>query len=166
MELTLTRILLALSLSFIGCGAPSDEDARQPAAWLPTGEDFGAGVTLDQLSDFQDVVKHPEKYARDPVVIRGRVSDVCQKKGCWMVLQEGDSTVRIHFKDYGFFVPKNCSGQMAYVEGRVKREVISERTARHYAEESNRGDPAGIHGPQAVVSLEASGVRLIPPARS
>ena len=166
MELTLTRILLALTLSLIGCGAPDSEDAREPAAWLPAGEDFGAGVTLDQLSDFRDVINHPENYAMDPVLIRAKVSEVCQRKGCWMVLREGESAVRVRFKDYGFFVPKNCSGQVAYVEGRVKREVISERTARHYAEESNRGDPAGIRGPQAVVSFEATGVRLLSPAGS
>ena len=166
MELTLTRILLALTLFLSGCGAPDNESARVPMAWLPAGESFGAGVTLDQVSDFRDVITHPDNYSGNPVLIRAKVSEVCQRKGCWMVLREGASAVRVRFKDYGFFVPKNCSGKVAYVEGRVKREVISERMARHYAEESNRGDPAGIHGPQTVVSFEATGVRLLSPSGS
>jgi hypothetical protein len=161
MELTLTRILLTLTLALAGCGLPTHPVARESAIPLPPGEDFGAGITLDSVSEFRDVIQHPESYSEDPVVVRAKISEVCQRRGCWMVLRDGDSEVRVRFKDYGFFVPKNCSGKVAFVEGRVKRDVISEKMAKHYAEESKRGDPSEIRGPQSVVSFEASGVRLV-----
>jgi hypothetical protein len=78
-----------------------------------------------------------------------------------MVLSDGQASVRIRFADYAFFVPKDCRGKQAYVEGRVKAEEISEEEARHYEAESSDGDPSKIHGPQKIVSFTATGVRLV-----
>ncbi len=167
------RILIAAVVT-IGLGATAPEapesEVDKPGVAeqtperetaIPPGEDFGEGLTLNRIADFGDVLHHPESYAGQRVLIRARVYDVCQKKGCWMVLRDGDSQVRVRFKDYGFFVPKDCTGQLAYVEGVVKAEKISEKTARHYAKESGRRDPSEIHGPQQVVSFVATGVRLV-----
>jgi hypothetical protein len=128
---------------------------------VPAGEDFGAGITLTEISDFGDVVSDPAKYADTPVLVRGTISDVCQKKGCWLVLSEGDQHVRIRFADYAFFVPKDSRGKQAYVEGRVKAETLTEEEAHHYAAESIDGDPSSIGGPQEVVSFTATGVRIV-----
>jgi hypothetical protein len=83
-------------------------------------------------------------------------------KGCWLMLSDGDHAVRIHFTDYAFFVPKDCSGKLAYVEGSVKQETLSERDAKHYARESQDDDSPEIRGPQDVVSFTATGVRILP----
>ncbi|MEL6846739.1 MAG: DUF4920 domain-containing protein, partial [Bacteroidota bacterium] len=42
------------------------------------------------------------------VKISGEVQAACQAKGCWMTLPLADgSNMRVKFKDYGFFVPKD-----------------------------------------------------------
>ena len=158
------------------------KSAAEPLAKLPAGQDYGAGITLADLSDFEDVLSQPEKYAGSPVLIRGRISDVCQRKGCWTVLRQGEEQVRVRFLDYAFFLPKDCSGKEAYVEGIVAVETLSEKMARHYASESRQEasesqqkasesqpeasdsrseDPASIHGPRQVVGFTASGVRIV-----
>lgn len=142
-------------------GAPAGERAQARAAGVPLGEDFGAGLTLDRVLDLRDVVSDPDVYAAGPVLVRARVYDVCQRRGCWMVLRDGKAEARVRFKDYGFFVPRDCTGQLAYVEGTVATEVLPEREARHYAEESIRDDPAKVDGPQRIVAFEATGVRLV-----
>jgi len=141
-------------------GAGGARAAAQAAA-LPAGEDFGAGLTLTEVDDLSDVVRQPELFADRPVLVRARVYDVCQRRGCWMVLRDGDAEVRVQFKDYGFFVPRDCTGQVAYVEGRVTTQEIGASETQHYAEESLRGDPGGGEGPQRVVAIEATGVRLV-----
>ena len=150
----LAAVLLSLATAV---GAMAGEGALD----LPAGEDFGAGITLSEISDLGAVVSDPAKYAGTPVLLRGRISDVCQKKGCWLVLGNGADQVRIRFADYAFFVPEDCRGKRAYVEGRVETETLSEREARHYAAESIDGDPAAIRGPQEVVSFTATGVRIV-----
>jgi hypothetical protein len=84
---------------------------------------------------------------------------------------DGDASIRVRFKNYGFFLPTDSSGRTAYVEGVVKIEMLSEKQARHYASESeaseseasesNSGEAESIHGPQREVGFVASGVRLV-----
>lgn len=131
-------------------------------AELPAGADYGAGLTLEVITPLNEVVAHPDTYADRTLLVKGRIRDVCQRKGCWMVVTEGDSRMTVRFADYGFFVPKESSGKDAYVEGTVAVTEISEDEARHYEEESAHGDPSKIQGPQRVVSFTATGVRLVP----
>ena len=109
-----------------------------------------------------DVYSKPDDYAGKTIRLDGKIQDVCRKKGCWMVLRDGDAEVRVKFKDYGFFVPRDSSGREVIMQGVVKAETISEEVAKHYAEEG--GDPEKakeIHGPQTVVSFVATGVEIL-----
>ena len=73
-----------------------------------------------------------------PFKVSGVIEEVCQMKGCWMTLRnESGSTIRVTFKDYGYFVPKDISGKMVIVQGEAVRETIDEEEARHYAEDGN-----------------------------
>jgi len=130
-------------------------------AEVPAGEDYGAGLSLDRVTPLGDVLASPDRYANETVLVEGRVVDVCQKKGCWTVLREGEVQVRVRFEDYGFFLPRDSMGDRAFVEGVVRVEVLSEKEARHYAAESRQGDPARVVGPQREVGFVASGVRLV-----
>ena len=134
----------------------------EPESVLPDGEDYGAALTLEELTPLHEVVSRPELHADRTLLVKGRIRDVCQKKGCWMVLTDGESEMRVRFADYGFFVPKDSSGKDAYVEGRAVAEKISEKKARHYEAEASNGDPSKVQGPQRVVSFTATGVRLVP----
>ncbi|MGE3801554.1 MAG: DUF4920 domain-containing protein [Candidatus Kapaibacterium sp.] len=102
-----------------------------------------------------------ESLYNNVVNVQGTISDVCQKKGCWMVISDGKSQMRITFKDYGFFVPTDCSGKFVTVQGVVSVEEIPEDLAKHYAEESKGENPDEIEGPQRVVTMVATGVRMM-----
>ena len=146
------------SMVFVLAAAPAGSEG--PPA-IPSGDDFGAGLTLQQVTPLSVVAARPDEWTARPVLLHGRLSEVCQRKGCWTMLQDGDQTVRVRFKDYGFFIPTEASGREAYVEGTVKVSVLSEAEARHYAEESPSGDPDAIHGPQREIGFTATGVRLL-----
>jgi hypothetical protein len=151
---TLPLILLVTILSVpLTAPAQSTED--------PTG-DFGAALTLSQDSavSVSTAIASPELHSR-PVLVLGSIADVCQKKGCWMVVSDGQAQMRVTFKDYGFFVPMNSSGQQVLIEGVVSEQEISEELAKHYAEESRSENPEDIQGPQKVITMVASAVRII-----
>jgi len=93
-------------------------------------------------------------------LVRGTIVDVCQKRGCWMVVSDGTSRMRITFKDYGFFVPTDSDGQNVLVQGIVSVQEIPEDLAKHYAGESAGEDPDEIEGSQQVITMVASGVRF------
>jgi hypothetical protein len=116
MRICLSRLLLLSAfLLLLGCAPQSDG--------LPKGEDFGAGVNLLQATPLAEIIGDPARFADAPVLIRGQVTEVCQKKGCWAVIREGDEHVKMRFEDYGFFLPKDCVGAEAYAQGSVSVEA-------------------------------------------
>jgi hypothetical protein len=98
------------------------------------------------------------------IALQAKVADVCQMKGCWMVLTDGTRAVRTTFKDYGFFVPKDLAGRTVVAEGVLTRETVDEETRRHYAEESKQsaGQIAAIRGPSDEYTFIASSVTVRP----
>ncbi len=140
-------------------------------AWLATAcvplglqaaaRTFGKAILLKKSVSLGEALKNPEKHKTQRVLLEGRISDVCQMKGCWLMLSEGDQAIRIKFEGYSFFVPKDSRGKKARVEGRLIQQTISEEMARHYAEEqSAKANLSTIQGPQRVVTLEATGVEI------
>jgi hypothetical protein len=141
-------------LACLGLGATG-------AAALELGTDYGAGLSLARVSPLAKVLAAAERHTEEPVLIQGRISEVCQRKGCWTILVDGNASIRVRFKDYAFFLPTESGGRHAYVEGVVRIETLSEKQARHYASESETGSPESIHGPQREIGFVASGVRLL-----
>ena len=100
-----------------------------------------------------------EVNAGRTVAVRGPAAEVCQSKGCWMVLADGARSIRVTFQDYGFFVPKDIAGKTVVVEGVLSRRPLSVDEAKHYAEESGTPTPSPV--PRDEWSLVATSV-LVP----
>jgi hypothetical protein len=121
------------------------------------GAHFGAPFTDAKIVSLADAIAKPEAYAETAVKLRGKVLDVCQAEGCWLVMSDGERDMRIHMKGHAFAVPKDIGGKTVVVEGLVEKKTISEAQARHLAEEGS-GDPEKIVGDQTIVRMMATGV--------
>jgi hypothetical protein len=126
---------------------------------------FGAPLGDSPKVALADLVKDPAAWSGKTVKTEGVVSAVCQGSGCWMTLKSGDQSVRVTFKNYGFFVPIDSAGATAVMEGVFSVRTIPEATAKHYAEETPGGKPDAIKGDQKELSFVASGVELARPGR-
>ncbi len=96
------------------------------------------------------------------VTMRGMVSDVCSKKGCWMTLPlSNGEELMVRFKDYGFFVPTDASGE-AIVNGLAYVSETSLADLRHYAEDAgaSSAEIEAITEPKINYSFMADGVLL------
>ena len=112
------------------------------------------------------LLKDTKKHEGKPIRVKGKIQDVCQKKGCWLLLTSDKKTMRVRFKDYKFFVPTNAKGYTVILEGQAKATEISEKLAKHYAEESGNKEAAKkIKGPQKTVAFTATGLRLEKPKK-
>ncbi len=96
------------------------------------------------------------------ILIHGVVSEVCRKMGCWMIIKDGATVVRVTFKHHDFTVPKNTTGKHVVIEGELTERSISETEARHYAEDAGKGKKqvAAIVGEHKEYVFEANGVRI------
>lgn len=148
--------------------AKAKPKSKLPPLGAPAGV-FGEGVKLQKALRLRDVAKNVDAVKGKTIRIDGLLRDVCRKKGCWVVLKDGKHEVRVKFKDYAFFVPRDATGRRAILQGVLSTKTISEAVAKHYAEEG--GNPAAaksIKGPQTVLSFMATGAevlgkRVLPP---
>ncbi|WP_395375308.1 DUF4920 domain-containing protein [Marinicella sp. W31] len=83
------------------------------------------------IGDFENVVG-------EGMVFTGEVTQVCQKKGCWMVLTNGDMFARVDFDNHSFFIPKNTQGQ-ARVYGELNLKKLSEEKLKHLESDGATG---------------------------
>ncbi len=100
---------------------------------------FGAAVTKDGALDVKllsDKLKNEKELF---VKIKGDVVAACQVKGCWMTADLGNGkSMRIRFKDYGFFVPKDSGGKQFYAQGIASWSETSVAELQHYAEDAGK----------------------------
>ena len=84
----------------------------------------GTPLSLGELMGDND------KYLDHEVLVETRIAKVCQKKGCFFVAQQGASTARVTFKDYGFFNPTDSGGKDVVLWGTFSRKSVSKEEAK------------------------------------
>ena len=122
---------------------------------------FGAKIDEKGAVKPAEFLKSIEGKEQMDVKLEAKIVTVCKKKGCWMDLDLGNgTTMKVRFKDYEFFVPKDADGKMAIVDGFAKFEEKDVETLRHYALDAGKSEDeiAAITQPEESYSFEASGV--------
>ena len=122
----------------------------------------GAAISKDaKRVPLAQVLETPQDFTKEPIVVEGLVEASCQNKGCWMevVPEAGKAGVRVTFKDYGFFVPKEVKGMTARMEGIVEVKTLSKEEADHLAGEGAKVNRAE-DGTAREISFVATGVEL------
>jgi Domain of unknown function (DUF4920) len=97
------------------------------------------------------------------VTVTGTVAGVCQAKGCWMTFKlDNGEEMTVKFKDYAFFMPKDCSGKTAVCHGKAFLKTTSVAELKHLAEDAGKSKKAiaKIKKPKQEVRFEADGVTL------
>ena len=118
------RILLpALLIAAIGL-AHANEPTRYGKP-LPTTK---AVPVAEAVAGFDKLAGTPQRYS-------GRITQVCQAEGCWMVLEDNGQAARVMFKDHAFLVPKDSSGR-AEVVGVLSRKELTPEQVEHLKEDA------------------------------
>lgn len=154
--------LIILCLFAISCqndAKPPKSDTKGSGSVMYFGEKISAdGATpVDSLKALMGSNKEMN------CKLEGTVDAVCKKKGCWMEITKTDgSTMRVTFKDYAFFMPKDCEGKTAIMDGIAKLEVTSVADLKEYAKDDGQSQDQinAISTPQEELVFEAKGVIL------
>ncbi len=130
------------------------------------GKHFGATISDKGAISYDALLTKLEKAeSLEDVKVRGEVSGVCKKKGCWITLVSKDPAKEemfVKFKDYGFFMPKDIEGKTVVMRGKAFKETTSVDELRHYAEDNGESQEAidKITEPKVELKFLASGVIL------
>lgn len=131
----------------------------EPVETTPEYETFGTPMDFSIAKvALNDIAMNGDRYTAKTVRVVTRVSRVCQKKGCFFIAQQGNSVVRVTFKDYSFFVPTDISGKRVMLVGEVEARDVTPEKAEHLAEDL--GEPEATIEPGREYVIVASSVRV------
>ena len=138
----LTLLVLLSSLAMVAM-------ASEPATY---GEPLPADGKVVPISV---AAADADAYAGVPHRFSGRITEVCQKEGCWMMLEDNGEAARVIMKDHAFAVPKDARGS-AEVHGVLSVKELTREAAEHLAEDSGRD----VQPQERELRIVATGVRI------
>ncbi|MEM1175675.1 MAG: DUF4920 domain-containing protein [Pseudomonadota bacterium] len=153
-------ILIALCLSASAATAdPAVVRLSDPVTVTDQYETFGQALVVDsEIRGLADVMSNAESLTDQRLLIETRVSQVCQKKGCFFIATDGDTVVRVSFRNYGFFVPTDIGSKTVLLEGSLTKVERSPEQAAHLKEDA-RSDDASLDA-GVVYEIVADAVRV------
>ena len=128
---------------------------------------FGRPLALKEATGIDQLTSNPQKYVGKVVQVRGKVTEVCQMAGCWMMIaDDSGNAIRIKVKDGEVVFPKDSPGKTAIAEGKfqeiklTREQAVAE--AKHEAEEKGRKfDEASVKGPKTTYQIQGLGAVLV-----
>jgi len=158
-------LLLALVFAFTSSCEKSekvaDNEEKTEAVLETVPGNYGAAVNESDILNTSQLVSEVMENGTFEGKISGEIKEVCVKKGCWLTidLPSGES-MRVTFKDYGFFVPTTSNGFPIVLEGVATLTETDIETLRHFAEDQGKSkeEVAAITEPKKEITFEAVGV--------
>lgn len=154
-------IFAASTLLLFACGSNQENAAQATENVEVTITKHGENITEDGALTAAEFLAQFQGKDSLETKLMAPIAEVCQKKGCWMMLNLGDSLqMRVTFKDYGFFMPKDAAGRMAYVQGVARIDTTSVEELKHYLQdgEATQAEIDAVTEPEINYSFEAVGV--------
>ena len=104
------KLAIILTCLVIGILVTAQADNR-----FRIDQTFGGEVPVEgKTLTLKEAISGLEKGAEGLVKIEGQVTEVCQAKGCWMILVDGETYARVTFENYGFFVPIETNKDLSF----------------------------------------------------
>ena len=136
--------------------------AQQPKP-ADKGITYGAGATANgaiSVSELDGKIKDNKFEGK----VMGKVTEVCQEKGCWMKIEKSNGEkLMVKFKDYGFFMPKNIVGKEVVLDGEAAYKEVSVKQQQHYAKDAGKSQEEidKIKEPKKELQFVAKGVLVL-----
>lgn len=126
------------------------------------GKSFDSEKAID-VPTFMTKMKASNKI--DEVVVKGKITQVCQAAGCWVKLKNAEGEdVFVKFREdkghHELTVPKDIAGKTAIVYGKASRKTVSIEECKHMAEDAGKSadEIAKITAPKQEIRIDATGV--------
>ena len=121
-------------------------------AATPYGKPLPEGATVpvsEAIADFAAHADRPQRFS-------GRITEVCQAKGCWMMLEDDGKVARVMFGNHDFAIPKDSTGS-AVVHGVLTRKTLTPAQVEHLSGDSGKG----IAAEPVEYRITADGIEIV-----
>jgi len=154
--------VLVCATALVSCGSKKGGDSKTDQDSTKTSyQYFGDTINEDKAIPGSDLLGMMSDKDSTNVKFTATISEVCQKKGCWMDVDlGGGELLTVRFKDYSFFMPKDAAGRTAVLDGYCYKTVETVEWLKHKAKDAGKDQAAidSITQPDTTYAFEASGV--------
>ena len=104
---------------------------------------IGAPLTKQPVVSIADLAAKPDAYVGKSFQVKGKITEVCQVMGCWVMLTDGKgSMMRVQMEEGKVAFPKDAAGRTAVAEGKLAKYDLTKEEAvamaKHAAEDAGR----------------------------
>jgi hypothetical protein len=108
----------------------------------------------------------PDDSVGKTVQVKGKITEVCERMGCWMQLVDGKTGVRVKVQDGEIVFPKSAIGRTAIAEGTLSKLQLTKEQAiaraKHEAEErGTKFDPASVTSGATIYQIQGTGAVIL-----
>jgi len=168
MKKAIYTLVLFVSFSSLSFSQEALEKKSPPTGNAVVGDYYGADVSKVSETSAISVGKLENKLSNDKrienVAVKGEVTDVCEKRGCWVTIKtENGSSFFVKMKDYAFFVPTALKGKNVVLEGTAEKKITSVDELKHYAKDAKKSKTEidAITVPKEEIRFLASGIKVV-----
>lgn len=156
---SLAFFLIILSIAY-SCGEKRNKQDKVERKF----DSYGTLISDKNIVSSEDVYSLMSTSDTLETKLMGEIIKTCPKKGCWMTVKTNNGQeVRITFKDYGFFVPKNdVEGKKVIFQGQAIIATTPIAALRHFAEDAgaSKEELSKITEPRRELKFIAQGVLI------
>jgi hypothetical protein len=135
-----------------------------PATFTQAAESFGK-LTLAETAakPLKTAISEYKDGKATPVLVKGTVKKICEKEGCWMIIEDQDASARVFFKDHSFFVTQKIKDKTALAEGVLVKKVRTVTQQKHLLEDAGESAKAiaAVKEDKVFFELEATGLKAL-----
>lgn len=128
---------------------------------------FGKPITVKEITKISAILTNPQAWVGKTVLVKGRVVDVCKKRGCWMEIASDKDfqSIKVKVKDGEIVFPLQARGKMAVVQGVVEKlEISKEQWLKHLQkeakEEGKTFSPDSVKAGKIIYRLKGIGAKI------
>ena len=145
-------------LTAMGIAQPPNGPAESGASF---GTTFSAKnpITVEEMSSAIQL-KEDKKME---VIVKGVVTDVCTREGCWLKIKSPNGSMMVKMKDHAFLVPLAINGKEIIIHGIAEQKTTSVEMLRHFAEDAGKSkeEIQKITEPKTEIIIDADGLVVI-----
>mgnify|MGYP000172642332 CR=1 FL=1 len=128
---------------------------------------YGKQITVKEKTKISEIIANPEKYKGKKVLVEGMITNVCEKRGCWISIAGDEKYQTMKFKvvDGEIVFPVSEKGKNVIAQGTISVKTLSKEQqieiAKEEAEEYGTPfDSTKITGEKIMVQLKGEGAEI------
>lgn len=134
---------------------------------LENSQKFGQSISSKDTILVSALMNNPEKFIGKDVLVKGMITNVCKKRGCWMDLASDKEFQKVTIKvnDGEIVFPIEAKGKTAIAQGKFEVIELSKEQAlkylQHQADEQGKTfDPKSVTAPIKIYRIKGSGAEI------